>query len=70
MKSKRDLTIADIAAVTGKHPETLRQLARMGRLHAYKVGGLWLVPREAFERLRGEPLGERPDAGAGGQRDG
>ena len=52
----RDLTLADIAGITGKHPETLRQLARMGRLSAYKLGGLWLVPREAFERLRGEPL--------------
>ena len=56
---QHDLTLPQIAAITGKHVETLRQLARMGKLKAYKIGGRWLVPREAFERLRGEPLPER-----------
>ncbi len=54
--AERDLTVKDLARVTGKAPRTLRALMRSGRLPAYKVGGLWLVPREAFERLRGEAL--------------
>lgn len=63
-----DLTLARVSQITGKHIETLRQLARMGKLpSAYKCGGSWLVPREAFERLRGEPLRERPAADEGGQ---
>lgn len=48
-----DRTIRDLAAVTGRHPDTLRKLARNGRLvGAYKLGGTWLVNREAFEEFR------------------
>jgi len=51
-----DLSITELARLTGRHPETLRQLARLGRLAgAYKLGGKWAVAREAVDELRGAP---------------
>jgi excisionase family DNA binding protein len=52
---KSDYTVRDLAALLGIHPETLRRLARAGRLPgAYKVGTRWRFAREAIEDLRGE----------------
>jgi len=48
-----DMTIGQIAKVTGYAPESLRALAKKGKLPgAYKLGGRWLVNREEFERHR------------------
>lgn len=48
-----DLTIGDLAKVTGRHPETLRRLARLNQLPgAYRLGRRWLVRREALSELR------------------
>ena len=48
-----DLTIGDLAKLTGRHPETLRRLARFGELPgAYRVGGRWLVSRPVVDRMR------------------
>ncbi len=50
-----DLTIQDVAALTAVHPETLRRLARAGRLPgAYKIGRQWRIAAEALARVRGE----------------
>ena len=74
-----DLTVSDLGAVLGLHPETLRRLARTGCLPGvYKVGGRWLMSREAAARLRKLPdikvRGEvrQTDAGdkSGGSADG
>jgi hypothetical protein len=51
-----DLSFQELAAVTGRHIETLRVLARMGRLPGcYKLGGRWAISREAADRLRHVP---------------
>jgi excisionase family DNA binding protein len=49
----KDLTIQELARIVGRHPETLRRLARMGELPgAYRLGHCWLISREAADRLR------------------
>ncbi len=51
-----DLTIQDLAAITGRHVETLRRLARMGRLPGvYRLGHCWMISRQAANRLRHLP---------------
>lgn len=51
-----DFTLPELAALLGLHPETLRRLARTGRLAGvFKVGGRWLMSREAAARLRKLP---------------
>lgn len=52
-----DLTIETLARIVQKHPETLRKLARQGRLHgAYRLAGrgAWRIRSEAVAELRGE----------------
>jgi len=52
---KPDLTVQDVAKLTGVHPATVRRLARAGRLPgAYKMGSRWRFAREAIEELRGQ----------------
>ena len=52
---KPDLTVHDVAELTGVHPATVRRLARAGRLAgAYKVGRQWRFAREAIEQMRGQ----------------
>ncbi|MCH7729669.1 MAG: helix-turn-helix domain-containing protein [Planctomycetes bacterium] len=56
----QDLKISDLAEITGLHPETIRKLARMGRLHGvYRLGGQWLMSPEAVDRLRKVANAER-----------
>jgi excisionase family DNA binding protein len=51
----RDYSIKDAAALMGVHPETLRRLARAGRLPGtYKIGRQWRIATEALEHVRGE----------------
>ena len=48
-----DLTLKELAQITQRHIETLRQLCRMGKLPgAYRIGGTWRVAREAIDSLR------------------
>lgn len=48
-----DLTIPELAEVVGRHPETLRRLARLNRLPgAYRLGHCWLISCEAADALR------------------
>ena len=52
---EKDYTVGEFAALVCVHPDTVRRLARAGRLPgAYKVGSQWRIAREAVERLRGE----------------
>lgn len=49
----RDLSIPELARVVGRHPETLRRLARTDELPGvYRLGGRWMISREAADRLR------------------
>ena len=51
---QRDLTVRDICRLMELHPDTVRRLARAGRLPgAYKVGRQWRFAREAIGKLRG-----------------
>lgn len=59
-----DLTLLELASITGRHPETLRSLARQGRLPGvYRLGGRWLIAEEAVQHLRNLPA---PKADRGG----
>ncbi|MCK4376249.1 MAG: helix-turn-helix domain-containing protein [Candidatus Brocadiae bacterium] len=52
-----DLTVHDVAELTGVHAATVRRLARAGRLPgAYKIGRQWRFAREAIEHLRGQVI--------------
>ena len=61
-----DLLLGELADRTGRHVETLRRLARRGRLPgSYRLGGRWLFRREALESLRrnsGKAKGSRPNS--------
>ena len=53
----QDLTPEQFAEKTGRNPETIRRLARAGRLPgAYRIGGRWYVRHDALERLREESV--------------
>jgi hypothetical protein len=54
-----DLTMIDLAKVTGRHVETLRRLARMNRLPGvYRLGCRWMITHERADRLRALPGAE------------
>ena len=46
------LTVTQAAALIGIHRDTARQLILGGRIHATKVGSVWLVERVEAERYR------------------
>lgn len=51
-----DLTIKQLAMLTGRHEGTLRKLARQGEIPGvYRLGGTWLISPEAADRLRQIP---------------
>ena len=53
----RDLTVSEFASAIGRHPETIRRLARQGRLPGvYKFGGMWMIRPDGIEEIRGRPL--------------
>lgn len=65
----RDLTFQELSQVTRRHPETLRRLARIGRLPgAYKIGGRWMIAEENARRLRQLPAYAGADARQEGER--
>ncbi|MEZ4434239.1 MAG: helix-turn-helix domain-containing protein [bacterium] len=41
------LSIREAAALVGKSPRTIREHARTGRIDARRIGGRWLIPRDA-----------------------
>lgn len=48
-----DMTIRQISEVVGMHPESLRRIARSGRLAGiYKLGGSWRLSPERLGELR------------------
>lgn len=52
----KDLSIQDLADITGRHVETLRRLARSGNLPGvYRIGRQWMLSEEAVLRLRNVP---------------
>jgi hypothetical protein len=53
------LTLAQAAEELGVQAGTLRVQANAGRLHARKVGHLWVVSPGELERYRAQSLGQR-----------
>lgn len=54
-----DLTISDLAKLTGSHPDTLRALARDGKLPGvYRLGGRWMMTQANADKLRGAAPGD------------
>lgn len=57
---RKDLTISELALITGRHVETLRRLARMGKLAGvYRIGRRWMISQAAADALRCVPEAER-----------
>ena len=42
------LTLAQVAALTGRHPELLRQWAAAGRVPAKRLGNVWVMRAQTF----------------------
>lgn len=57
-----DLTIQELAQLTGRHPETLRRLARTDELPGvYRLGSRWMITRAAADKLRRVPTTAEPE---------
>ena len=44
------LTPHEISKILKLHPFTVTRLAREGKIPAFKVGGVWRIRRDQFER--------------------
>ena len=61
-------TVAEVAAMLGKHPNTIYEWVQRGALPAEKLGGTIYVPKWALARLISPASHEQPaPAGAGGE---
>ena len=61
-------TVAEVAAMLGKHPNTIYEWVQRGALPAEKLGGTIYVPKWALARLLSPDAHEQPaPAGAGGE---
>jgi excisionase family DNA binding protein len=65
-------TVAEVAAMLGKHPNTIYEWVQRGALPAEKLGGTIYVPKWALARLlspaaHDEPASAAAPAGAGGE---
>jgi excisionase family DNA binding protein len=68
-------TVAEVAAMLGKHPNTIYEWVQRGALPAEKLGGTIYVPKWALARLLSpspaaheQPAPAAAPAGAGGER--
>jgi excisionase family DNA binding protein len=64
-------TVAEVAAMLGKHPNTIYEWVQRGALPAEKLGGTIYIPKWALARLlspaaHDEPAPAAARAGAGG----
>jgi excisionase family DNA binding protein len=65
-------TVAEVAAMLGKHPNTIYEWVQRGALPAEKLGGTIYVPKWALARLISPAAHDQPapaaaPAGAGGE---
>jgi excisionase family DNA binding protein len=65
-------TVAEVAAMLGKHPNTIYEWVQRGALPAEKLGGTIYIPKWALARLLSPAPHEQPapvaaPAGAGGE---
>ncbi len=50
MKTIETLTPSEVAKILKLHPFTVTRLAREGKIPAFKVGGVWRVRKDQFEK--------------------
>ncbi len=50
MKTIETLTPGEVAKILKLHPFTVTRLAREGKVPAFKVGGVWRVRKDQFEK--------------------
>ena len=56
---QHDLSIAELAQVTGLHPGSIRRLATQGKIEGcYKLGGSWRIRRDAISTIRGQKFSQ------------
>jgi excisionase family DNA binding protein len=61
-------TVAEVAAMLGKHPNTIYEWVQRGALPAEKLGGTIYVPKWALARLLSPATPDEPaPAGTGGE---
>jgi excisionase family DNA binding protein len=53
------LTVADVVEIFRCHPETVKRMARDGKLPAIKFGDRWFFPKEDFARYLSEEAQSR-----------
>lgn len=66
------LTLADVARLTGRHPELLRRWCSTGRVPARRIGRTWLIDRRHLTAVtsiqaRARPVSRAAVVAAGGQ---
>lgn len=59
----RYLSLAEVARLTGRHPELLRQWCAAGRLPCERIGGSWAILEEHLPLVHGQPARGRRRAG-------
>jgi len=55
MKTIETFTPGEVAKILKLHPFTVTRLAREGKIPAFKVGGVWRVRKDQFERWMQRP---------------
>ena len=50
MKTIETLTPNELSKILKLHPFTVTRLAREGKIPAFKVGGVWRIKKDEFER--------------------
>jgi excisionase family DNA binding protein len=70
-RSRIAYTVAEVAAMLGKHPNTIYEWVQRRALPAEKLGGTIYIPKWALARLLSPVTHEQPapaaPAGAGGE---
>lgn len=60
----RFLSLAEVARLTGRHPELLRQWCATGRLPCERIGGSWAIAEDQVSLVQAQPARGRRRAAA------
>ena len=60
MKTLETLTPNELSKILKLHPFTVTRLAREGKIPAFKVGGVWRIKKDEFERWISSMTPRRP----------
>lgn len=59
MKTIETFTPGEVAKILKLHPFTVTRLAREGKIPAFKVGGVWRLRKDQFEKWIASQTGKR-----------